>query len=101
MKFGDLAIGTAFEFETLTYTKTSPILAISSDGKSRVIRKSVVVRIPGMEQSTPTASPAPQLDLATVIRAFDVFYQNCIETCGDSDHLKVARQQFLNAIQTP
>lgn len=102
MKFNDLAIGDRFMFEGMEYTKTSPILAMSQEGKPRMIRKSAML-MPAEGQVSPPVSaddpPTNTLDRDTTLRAFEAFYLTCSKLVGENPELVLARRKFLNAIQ--
>lgn len=100
MKFNDLAIGDRFLFEGMTYTKTSPILAMSQEGKPRMIRKSAMLSpVDGQVTTSPEVPENEMLDRKQTLRAFEAFYQTCNQLVGDNPELALARRKFLNALK--
>lgn len=100
MKFNDLAIGDRFLFEGMEYTKTSPILAMSQEGKPRMIRKSAMLAPIDGQVATPPEAPAnDMLDRKQTLRAFEAFYLTCSKLVGDNPELALARRKFLNVLK--
>lgn len=62
MRFTDLKIGDHFLLEGVEYTKTSPILASDSKGKSRIIPRSAELQTDSSFPSTPTHGQTSELD---------------------------------------
>lgn len=100
MKFQDIAIGTAFEFEGIEYVKTDALLATSSTGQRRLIRRSAMLKpVSGhASQGNSTARESDKLDRQRVLDAFEAFYAECIAASDDHQRLSMARQQFLKSI---
>jgi hypothetical protein len=98
MKLQNLAIGSRFEYEGKVYVKTGPITATSDPGGQRVIPRSATLK-PLDDSHTGKTSPEA-IDKATVLNAFNAFYQTC-SMCLDASSLpslETARQRFLSAI---
>jgi hypothetical protein len=101
MKFNDITVGTRFLFEGMEYTKTDALLATSSDGKPRLIRRSASLApldSPMSKSDHALENPAT-LDKQKTLLAFDAFYNRCIEITGDNPDLASARLKFLNALK--
>ena len=101
MKFQEIEIGTRFGFEGEEYVKTSAMLATSSAGKQRLIRRSV--NLTSLDAATtPIASSqaaSDSVDRQQALQAFEIFYQACIQVAGEDPRLASARQHFLSALE--
>jgi hypothetical protein len=102
-------MGARFEFQGKVYVKTGPIAATSEEGGQRMIPRYAVLR--PLDGPVPVPSPrVPRiLDEATVLSAFEPFYQACVgvlegavEDDGRLDgarrELSLARDRFLAAL---
>jgi hypothetical protein len=98
MKLQHLAIGSRFEYEGKVFVKTGPITATSDQGDQRVIPRSAILKT--LEHASPEVTPSEKIDKATVLTAFNSFYQDCSKDLDASvqARLETARQQFLSAI---
>lgn len=106
MKFGQLPVGTRFDYEGVQYVKTGPLVAAPEDGGAqRFLGRYADVRV---LVSTPSASRANTgSDWPS---AFDALYAECIaaiDALGASDptaatrakqHLEAARQRLLSGV---
>ena len=97
MRFHQLGIGQQFRFEGETYTKLDSLMAVhAGSGQRRLIKRSAEVASSQDEADTATAVPArDELPTATVLAAFDAFYEQCRELLVDTT--AAARQNELNA----
>jgi hypothetical protein len=88
-------------FEGIEYTKTDNLLATSSDGKPRLIRRSANLTLldaaPGKAEAA-SGGPAT-LNKEKTQAAFEAFYESCIELNGNSPELESARLKFLDALK--
>ncbi len=102
MKFGQLPLGTRFDYEGVHYIKTGPLVAAPEDGgQQRFLGRYADVRV--LVAAAPTAATAT-VDWPA---AFDAFYAEClaaIDTVGARDpnaaaqvrqQLEAARQRLL------
>lgn len=62
MRFSDLKIGDHFLFEGLEYTKTSPVLACDSYGKTKIIPRSAELLSYSTQTSHPITTKNNELD---------------------------------------
>lgn len=106
MKFGQLPVGTRFDYEGVQYVKTGPLVAAPEDGGAqRFLGRYADVRV---LVSTPSASHANTgSDWPS---AFDALYAECIaaiDALGVSDptaatrakqQLEAARQRLLSGV---
>jgi hypothetical protein len=112
MRFHQLAVGTRFSFHDEIYTKVSPLIAVQEQsGEQKFMAQSALVqRLEGPEDKPPPAG-SDRLDAADVLRAFDNFYEDCLETLHRLDamgeslgverarkDLSQARRRFLRAL---
>lgn len=104
MKFGQLPVGTRFDYEGARYLKTGPLVATPEDGgQQRFLGRYADVRVLG-------AASAPAEAAADWRAAFDALYSECLTTieCLDAHdpqaatqaraRLQAAREQFLTAM---
>jgi hypothetical protein len=100
MKFYDIPIGTRFVFEGIEYVKTGPVLATSTEGKQRLIRRSAILTpVTEAGNTTPAhAGESATIDRTKTLQAFDIFYRACIEAAGETPALESARQKFFDAL---
>ncbi len=98
MKLQHLAIGSRFEYEGKVFVKTGPITATSDQGDQRVIPRSAILK--AFEPASSNVTSPEKIDKATVLTAFNSFYQNCSKDLDASvqARLETARHQFLSAI---
>jgi len=102
VKFGQLPIGTRFDYEGVHYVKTGPLVAAPEDGgQQRFLGRYADVRV--LVATVPTAATAA-VDWPA---AFDAFYAEClaaIDTVGALDpsaaaqarrQLEAARRRLL------
>lgn len=106
MKFGQLPVGTRFDYEGVHYLKTGPLVAAPEDGgQQRFLGRYADVRV-----LAPVAAKA-QPSAATDWRiAFDVFFAECLSAVNDlgahdpravaraRSQLEAARDRMLAAI---
>lgn len=105
MKFGQLPIGTRFDYEGVHYVKTGPLVAAPEDGgQQRFLGRYADVRV--LVATAPAAARAA-VDWPA---AFDAFYAAClaaIDTVGAVDpnaaaqvrqQLEAARQRLLAGV---
>lgn len=100
MKFGQLPIGTRFEYEGVCYLKSGPLVAAREDGgPQRFLGRYADVRL------LDAASDEPRPKGSVVWRtAFDAFYAECMATIDrlgahDPDAAARAREQLEAARQ--
>ena len=102
MKFGQLPIGTRFDYEGVHYLKTGPLVAAPEDGgQQRFLGRYADVRV------LAATAPAPTSATGDWPTAFDAFYAECvaaIDALGANDpnaaarirqQLEAARQRLL------
>jgi len=101
MKFHEIAVGARFEFEGVEYTKTDHLLALSKDGKQRLIRRSASLKSLDIadRKSDESAENIDYLDRKKALLAFDHFYQTCLSVAGKNPELESARLRFLDALK--
>lgn len=105
MKFGQLPVGTRFDYEGVQYVKTGPLVAAPEDGGAqRFLGRYADVRV---LVSTPPARANTGSDWPS---AFDALYAECvaaIDALSASDptaatrakqHLEAARQRLLSGV---
>ncbi len=101
MKFHEIAIGTRFEFEGETYTKSDTLLATSSSGTKRLIRRSAILKPLDFSADgckATTSAPAT-LDRKKTLQAFEDFYRSSLDAGGNATLMEVARRRFLEALE--
>lgn len=109
MKFVQVTDGQQFEYEGESYTKKGPMMAVNSKGNSKLLARSAVVKpLTGTTPDTTAPKKNPQLDMAQVTTALDIFYTICLDLLNDTDHvdknearnkLALARQDFLDKLK--
>jgi hypothetical protein len=77
MRFVELAVGSEFVFEGITYRKTSPILAVDHTGHSRLIPRSA--KLSPLHAAPP--SPAPE-----ALSELEQFYRMTLTIVGQQVH---------------
>lgn len=80
-KFIHLAVGDTFHFQGEDYSKTGPLTATClSDNRQRMIPRSAMVSSLQSGPDAPTTdNPAPTLDGARVLEAFEQYHAGCLE----------------------
>lgn len=109
MKFGQLKIGTAFEFEGKTYIKTSPVIGRCQSNDSQKFFRRAMDVASGEENSR--EKPVSHLSQSQVSEAFKDFYRHCEQCLQElaavvdasrlqrlSRQLEDAKQDFLSRI---
>ena len=111
MRFHQLGVGQTFRLEGQTYTKLDSLMAVhAGSGQRRLIKRSAEVEpLPEDSDPTPAAPASDALSTATVLAAFDTFYQQCRELLLDTSapareaelnaQLERARQDFLDRLK--
>lgn len=89
-KFHLLAVGQHFEWEGLSYVKTTPLLASQlPDGGQKFMPRAALVKVVG-SQETPPVAPTPRtpLDGHAVRDALGRYHRRCLEISGQAvrDH---------------
>lgn len=85
MKFSQLPLGARFEFEGVTYIKTSPLLATpETGGAARMIPRWVTLTC-GEAAAAPADKVPETVDLARVQEAFDDYHAVCVRYLSASD----------------
>jgi len=104
MKFGQLKIGAAFEFEGEIYIKTSPMIGrCQGNGTQKFFRRAMEVVWRDEAPQTKPSKPGRRLTQAEIAEAFDDFYhhcQQCLEDLTgqlDTSLLQSLRGQLENA----
>ena len=81
MKFGQLKIGAAFEFDGETYVKTSPMIGRTLDkGTQKFFRRAVEVNRSDEAEPAKPSKQNRSVTQAEVTEAFADFYRHC-EQC--------------------
>ena len=104
MRFHQLEPGARFRYRNEVFVKKTPLVAIQeSSGQQKLIPKSADIE---PLDSPVSASPSPgeqRLDRETVVRAFESFYEDCVEqilsleTAQDGAAFTEARRRLARA----
>jgi hypothetical protein len=100
MRLQDIPIGTRFEYQGRVFVKTGPITAASEAGGQQMIPRYAVLKpLDPLPEKPPASSRT--LDEASVLAAFDAFYQTCFRITDDFSRaeLEAARRRFLAALK--
>lgn len=98
MKFQLLPMGARFEYEGKVLTKTGPLTA-AGEGGQRLIPRSAILKPLDAVAEAPRKS-IRTLDQATVLSAFDEFYQTALAVADDEGRarLSAAKGFFLERL---
>ena len=112
MKFGQLKIGAAFDFDGDTYIKTSPVIGQCQKNQTqKFFRRAVDVVCGNSSANVKQASQSRSLPYPEVAEAFAAFYRHCEQCLQDLEPqldaqrlhsvrglLDNAKQEFLTKI---
>ena len=112
MKFNQIADGQQFEYQGVVYTRSGPIMATDSDGRSKMIPRSANVRPISTAAEVKTAAPQKKIPVDKAISAFEDFnthLDHCLQNQTDETGvvnieaiqqcMTSARQVFLQTLQ--
>ena len=81
MKFKLLSLGQKFEYEGESYVKTSPLIASNiKTSHNKMIPRYAVLKLLDDSGEIEKAIKKETLETGEILKAFNLFYENCINT---------------------
>jgi len=99
MKFKLLSVGNKFEYQGEIFVKVSPIIASNVEtGHNKMIPAYASLKLLEHSLAEKEIKSRDKLKSEDVLKAFNTFYESCLNLLEDKTALDVARDKFMQSI---